>query len=47
MKTFYFVFGFAACILVQLAWKYRAILIPWLRTEEQKIVDKLAKKKDS
>lgn len=42
MKTY--LFGVISGLLLALAWKHRATLIPWLRTEEQKIVDRLAKK---
>jgi len=38
--------GIATGLLLALAWKKRATLCPWLRTETEKVVDALAKKKD-
>ena len=43
MKTF--LIGYALGLATWLVWNKRAVVFPWLRTEEQKVVDALAKKK--
>lgn len=43
MKTY--LFGILTGLLLALAWSKRATLLPWLRTEEEKVIDELAKKK--
>ena len=43
MKTY--LTGVVTGLLLALAWKKRTILFPWLRTEAEKVVDALAKKK--
>ena len=45
MKTLCFLLGAATLYALQCAWKYRTTLVPWLRTEEIKVVAKLSKKK--
>ena len=44
MKTY--LAGVVTGLLIAAAYKYRATLFPWLRTETEKVVDALAKKKD-
>lgn len=42
MKTY--LFGVLSGILLSVAWKYRSVLIPWLKEREGEAVDALKKK---